>query len=82
MTKSFLIALAGFAIGLGVTAALMFISPGPGMPDRVATAPAAKSPVAEQRLVLTPAPPLPAAASVVEPEVAAPSAAVEPPPPP
>jgi hypothetical protein len=94
MTKSFLIALAGFAVGLGVTTALMFISPGTEGPNQApgtATAPA-RRPAAEQRLVLTPAPP-PGKADVraaagtrpvpaATPKVALRTAAVQPPPPP
>ena len=68
MTKSFLIALAGFAIGLGVTTAITFITPeltNPGpiaaKPDvtprtarKTAAAPPAALPVVKQSLALLP----------------------------
>jgi len=57
MTKSFLIALAGFAVGLGVTTALMFISPELEGTDQAARSPVANLPAVEQRIALTPAPP-------------------------
>jgi uncharacterized protein len=56
MTKSFMIALAGFAVGLGVTTALTFISPVLEVPVRMAKAPDALLPGVEQRIALTPFP--------------------------
>ena len=94
MTKSFLIALAGFAVGLGVTTALVFIAPGPTGPDMaagtpdattsVARTPVARTPEVEQRIALAlpqpdrEPPPAPAA----KPEKTAQTPAVKPPPPP
>ncbi|MBL6954181.1 MAG: divergent polysaccharide deacetylase family protein [Alphaproteobacteria bacterium] len=86
MTKSFLIALAGFAVGLGVTTALMFISPGLEAPDQAARSPLASLPAVEQRVALTPALPENTLDSGAKPEAdtkpaPAPAAAKSPPPP-
>ena len=92
MTKSFLIALAGFAVGLGVTTALLFISPRLEVADQAAGTPVAGPPAVEQRVALSPAPPevklysksdaLPVPLPAARPEIQARSSPPEPAPPP
>ena len=94
MTKSFLIALAGFTVGLGVTTALMFISPALEVPDQAARPGDGNLPVVETRIELSPAPPAlesysksdalpgPAPLPAAKPEALAQTARLKSPPPP